>query len=213
MAQYPGNRIIFPVHSAKNEYPKVADRNDPNREIEAICTELGTNPKSISAVTPAATPASVAQYLDMVASAIQTLVTVTNWYDGAVPIRRMIGGTGLGGTVPASSTRRVGFGVIESSDDAAKIMVPFRVYITKLQVFMRTAQPASGSLVFAMTVQGSATSLVLTVAAGEGSGLKTATGSVLVPSGEPISLRAVNNATVASGEICGFSFEAQQTGL
>src|SRR5688572_125632 len=106
MATYPDNLVVFPVHSAKNEYPKSADRNAPNREIEAICTELGVNPKTISdAVTPTATPASVAQALDMFATILKSMRGSGNWHSAGAAVRRVIGGGGNGATVPATTTQ------------------------------------------------------------------------------------------------------------
>lgn len=213
MATYPGNVPAFPVHSAKNEYPKSADRNTPNREIEAIATELGTNPKTISPVTPAISPASVAAYLDMIASAITTIVTVTNWYDGAVPIRRMVGGSGGGLTVPASSARFVAFGTLESTLSNAFIVLPYHAYAFSLNMFISGTQPGTGTMVIELNVNDLASSIKFTVPAGGGAGIYNVGGSVLVPAGEPISLTATNNATGASAIICGWSVGVRQTGL
>lgn len=54
---------------------------DANDEINAIETELGANPSTITeATSPAASPTSVAQYLDMVATQLKAIVGSTHWY-------------------------------------------------------------------------------------------------------------------------------------
>lgn len=56
------------------------------QEIEAIETEIGTNPKSIDdTVTPASTPTSVANFLDMVGNLIKQIGGQSHWYT-AIPI-------------------------------------------------------------------------------------------------------------------------------
>lgn len=56
---------------------------DENNEITAIATELGTNPKTITdATAPGASPTSVAQFLDMVATHLKAIVGGANWYTG-----------------------------------------------------------------------------------------------------------------------------------
>jgi len=50
-------------------------------EIVAIQTELGVNTKTITeATTPTATPTSVAEYLDMVATQLKAIIGGTHWY-------------------------------------------------------------------------------------------------------------------------------------
>lgn len=52
-----------------------------NDEVTAIETELGAAPKTITeATSPSATPTSVAQYLDMVATQLKAIVGGAHWY-------------------------------------------------------------------------------------------------------------------------------------
>lgn len=216
MADYPNTLPTFPVHGAKTEYPKSADRNVPNREIEAICAELGVNPKTITdATTPASTPASVAAYLDMLATIFKTMTGATNWYGSAVPIRRMLGGGGNGSTVAASTTSFIGpfLNAPSTTENLTCAVMPYDGTITRLYVVTLTAQPASGSLVFSFRVnQVDSGSITLTVAASEAAGTKTATGSVAFKKGTRLGLKVVNNATGVSAQIGFWSAEINQVG-
>jgi hypothetical protein len=68
--------------------------------------------------------------------------------------------------------------------------------ITKLLVYIRTAQPASGSLVITFRINGADTALVVTIAAGSAAGLYTAThAGITVAANDLLSHKLANNAT------------------
>src|SRR5574341_708548 len=155
MGDYPNKVPVFPIFGRKINYPRVEHKNQSYREIEAICTELGVNPRSISdAVAPGASPISVANYLDMLANIVKNLSGAATWNGGAVPIRRLCGGNGLGGQIGAGTT--VYFRIGSRSTDTSvnevfsRLIVPYRLKVTKLYVTILGAQPATGSLVFTL---------------------------------------------------------------
>ena len=94
MADYPNSIPTFTTLTDNVDDVLASHQNVPNGEINAIATELGTNPKTITdATSPAASPSSVAQYLDMVATAIKTVTGAANWYTVAAAIMKSIGTT------------------------------------------------------------------------------------------------------------------------
>jgi hypothetical protein len=126
-----------------------SDINNPNREIEAICTELGVLPKSIDdTVAPGATPASVAAYLDMMGNIVKTLAGVDASYKAAVPPRNLICGHGAGGIIPdvtgGSRYPYLGGGAGLSATEAdAFYVITFngQLVLKRLFVELLTAQP------------------------------------------------------------------------
>lgn len=87
MADYPASLYSHTTLVDGSDYPQAADVNAPANEVVAIETELGTNPKSIDdTVSPGATPASVAAYLDMLANIVKTITGAANWYSAAVSV-------------------------------------------------------------------------------------------------------------------------------
>jgi hypothetical protein len=59
-----------------------AHQNLKADEIEAIATELGVNPRSIDdTIAAGASPASVAAFLDMVATLLKSITSAAHWYD------------------------------------------------------------------------------------------------------------------------------------
>jgi len=94
MADYPNSIPTFTTLTDNVDDVLASHQNVPNGEINAIATELGTNPKTITdATSPAASPSSVAQYLDMVATAIKTITGAANWYTVAAAVMKSIGTT------------------------------------------------------------------------------------------------------------------------
>jgi len=84
---YPGAIDSFtdPTASDRLDSPPHATLHaDKHDAIEKIETELGVAPKTIDdTVTPTATPASVAIFLDMVANILKSIKGVANWYTAA----------------------------------------------------------------------------------------------------------------------------------
>src|SRR5574341_2094103 len=138
------------------DYPQAAHTNDPNREVEAICAELGINPRAIDdTVAPGATPASVAVYHNMVANIIKNMTGV-NWYKGAVPAREILAGKALGATVPAVSIQYMGHGMNNLNSALANVAMPLtfsgKLLFHTLRVEILSAQPSDGRLVFSVMV-------------------------------------------------------------
>jgi hypothetical protein len=83
-ASYPGAVKTFTNPTPTDQrhvLSHAGQHDDENDEIHAIETELGTDPKTITdATTPAASPGSVAAFLDMVATQLKTITGGANWY-------------------------------------------------------------------------------------------------------------------------------------
>lgn len=101
MASYPNSQPALGTLSGAT-YPQIAHVNNPADEIVALATELGIDPHVIADnVTPSASPASVAAYLDMLATIFKTASGRSNWYYSAVPSRHLLVSHGGGAAVPA----------------------------------------------------------------------------------------------------------------
>lgn len=86
MADYPSNVKTF---TNLNENSMMDDSglegdvviNRIQDEVSAIETELGTDPKTITeATSPSASPSSVAEFLDMVATQLKAISGASHWY-------------------------------------------------------------------------------------------------------------------------------------
>lgn len=87
MADYPLSIYSPSTLVDGSDYPQAAHVNLPNAEIVALETALGVSPTSIDdTVSPGASPASVAVYLDMVANILKTMSGQSNWYDADVQL-------------------------------------------------------------------------------------------------------------------------------
>lgn len=215
MSDYPNQYPLLPIVVPGVSYPKTEDSDLPNREIEAIATELGTNPRSISdAVSPSHPPASVAAYLDMIANIFKAISGAANWYQASVPIRRVIGGSGAIATIAASTINYAfvfGRG-LSATENLTHGLMAYAGVIKNLYVILSTAQPATGSLVFTLRKDQTDTGLVLTVAAGAVAGIYSVIGSVAFERGNKIGLKIANNATGVSAQINGWTCECDQNG-
>lgn len=218
MADYPNHVPIFPVYG-RNLYPKSADRNTANREIEAICTELGIDPKSIDdTVAPVLVPSSVAAYLDMLANILKVYsgAGANEWYSAAYPTRKMIGGNGGGAQVGAGATQYVAFNqaLVSSTENLTSCIITYHGLVKNIVIRLAATanQPATGTLVFTLRVNGVDSALVLSVPANSGSAAYTATGSIEVFPGNILTVKVVNNAAGNSADIRIFSMEVDQKG-
>lgn len=215
MADYPSKLPILPIVGANN-YPRSALLNAAYREIEAICTELGTNPKSISPTAPGATPTSVANALDMLAQIIKSLGGGSTWYGSAVPQRRHIGGNGNGGQVGAGATDYIGVfhWLLSATENLTQAVMPIRFTAVGISIYIgvTAAQPATGSLVLTLRKNNVDTALVLTIPANSAGGKYEATGSVEFFPGEILSLKVVNNAAANSADLRQWTLEINQKG-
>src|SRR5574341_1489350 len=147
-----GNRVM----RSQSVIILAAHTNDPNREVEAICAELGINPRAIDdTVAPGATPASVAVYHNMVANIIKNMTGV-NCYKGAVPAREILAVKALGATVPAVSIQYMGHGINNLNSSLANVAMPLtfsgKLLFHTLRMEILSAQPSDGRLVFSVMV-------------------------------------------------------------
>ena len=87
-ASYPSSIKTFTTKVDSVDYPQAEHVNSLQDEVNAIETELGTNPRSIDdTVAPGATPTSVAAYLDMIANQLKAITGKANWY--TAPVRSL----------------------------------------------------------------------------------------------------------------------------
>ena len=102
-ASYPGAIKSFSQKTDLIDTIASADVNEAYDEIEAMQTELGTNPATLDdTVAPEASPADVADILDQFATAIKTIMGAANWYS-TVSIMPSGGWAAKGDIVSASA--------------------------------------------------------------------------------------------------------------
>ena len=161
MATYPGAipTLATVTGGPSGSVVSAADNNVPNAEIVAAATEFGLNPQSIDdTVTPGASPASVANVLDMFANIVKVNGGVSGWQKSAVPAKMIFFGNGAGATVPLSTTyyaNQFGRGLNATEAYARMIMTyPGTFAVQSFWVETLTAQPATGSLLFALFKNG-----------------------------------------------------------
>lgn len=211
---YPNDQPNFPTLTAA-DHPKAEHLNAPNRVIEAICAELGTNPRAISPIAPKQNPQNVARYLDMLAMTVKTMTGAANWYNAAVPLRFILNGSGNGTTIPASTTNYAypWYRGMTATENLTQIPVAYAGSVLNFRAQILTNQPATGSLVFTVRKNGVDTLATFTMAAGTGGGLIAGvTATVAFAQGNLLSVKIVNNATSASAQIANWSLEYDQNG-
>ena len=113
-------------------------------------------------------------------------------------------------SVPASVTRYFSFLSLtaNASENQRQIPVPYAVTFKNFFCFfgVGAGQPATGSLVLTIRKNGVDTAITLTIPAGTSTGtFSDTTNSVSFVAGDLISVEAVNNATVPSGNITAIS--------
>lgn len=200
-----------------SDYPKAEYVNIPNRELEAICVELGLNPKVIrDGVPPEESPENVAAYLGMIGNIVKNLVGVRNWYLAAVPARHSFGGHGNGATIAAAATNYAAiYGrALNAAETVSTIPIPYPGKVTKINAQILTAQPGTGSLVWTLRKNGVDQALSITFAAGAAANsIGLSSGSISYAAGDTISMKIVNNAPAAvSAQIGAFNIEFDQAG-
>jgi hypothetical protein len=212
MANYPNSIPVIPTLTG-SDYPKAEHLNAPNREIEAISLELGTNPRAIAPAIPRAEPQSIAHYLDMLAYIIKGIHRGTNWYD-VTPVKQALGCTLLGATVGAGATVYASLYSTTTTtvNGNARIPVPFAARVVEWRVRTHSAQPGTGSLV--VTLERAAVPVsTITIAAGSAANT-FASGAVSLDwsAGQTINFGITNNAAAASAQIGMFVVEMFQRG-
>ena len=199
-----------------SDYPQASHLNAPNREIEAIAQELGPDISTVDdTLAPVQSPLSVSQYKDMLAYIFKKWGGVSNWYSAAVPSRGIIWGHGSCTTFAAGSTNYVYLfaSFFDSSEDIAKMIVPFACNVVSLRSQIVTAQPGTGSLVATLRKSAADTAITATHAAGASAmNVASGTGSVAYAAGNALAVKFVNNAATASGQIGCVSIQFNQVG-
>jgi len=114
--------------------------------------------------------------------------------------------------IAASTTKYAGM----SMDDPQVTEADCQQYIDaactlfNLRVNLRSAQPASGSLVLTVMKNGVASTVVVTIAAGGAAGWYSDTANTLaLVAGDTISVRVVNNATANAGKVGAVQFSVR----
>lgn len=112
---------------------------------------------------------------------------------------QVIGGNGNTNTTAASGTDYLGlFGSYHTNLNRARTVIPFAGTLSNLYVRTLTAQPAGGSLVYTLYVNGVGSVLTVTVGAGAAAGVVSdTTHTVALAAGDDVALQAVNNAGAA----------------
>jgi hypothetical protein len=101
---------------------------------------------------------------------------------------------------------------LQTSEPAARTVIPYVAVVSKLYVRTGSSQPGSGSLVFTVLQNGSSTAITITVASGSSGGIYSdTTHSFTTAAGDEISIQVVNNATGSSASIEGWSIEVTRT--
>lgn len=203
MAGYP-NAIPTIATLTGSDYPKAEHLNIPNREIEAICLELGINPRTIDdAVVPRPNPQNVGHYLDMIAYIVKTMSGASSWFNAAVPLRQMIVAGYAGGTIGAGGTTfLMPWTKTATTEAICKIPMPYAGKATVFRGHIIGAQPGTGSLVWTVRKNVADTTATFTMAAGAASGTKGVwTGSIAFDENDFLSVSILNNAPSASALI------------
>lgn len=228
MPSYP-NTIPALGTLTGSDYPQAAHTNNSNREVEAVCTELGVNPRAIDdTVAPGATPASVAAYLDMQANIVKTMMGVLSWPKAAAPAREILAGSGLGGQVPATSQQFLapfGRGLVTTIPLATFPMTfsgQFLLWSFRIEIL--TAQPGDVSATLQLEVHlGAGNYSLFTIQPSAPAGVYWfGSNDNMGPSGNGKLLNFVvnngfcitvtNNSTSASAQIGSWSIEAEMAG-
>jgi hypothetical protein len=111
-------------------------------------------------------------------------------------------------TIIAGGSRFGGLvgGVISVTEGMTEIVMPRVGTIKNLTIYLETAQPASGSLVFMVRKNRADTALTKTIAANAAAGMYTdPTHSFAVAQGDRLALQITNNALLVSAQILGAS--------
>jgi len=117
----------------------------------------------------------------------------------------------LNNSVNASSTRFTSLTTSSAATSSLTIQTPITGDMTfdKAGIYIRTSQPATGSLVLTLYVNAVASSFIITVPANSSTGFYSSTGSVTVSAGDIVYWQIDNNATSSAGNITVLTTEFQ----
>jgi hypothetical protein len=121
----------------------------------------------------------------------------------------------LASTVSLSTTNYFGPGdtTTTATETNARTAIQFAATVSNFYLRTSSSQPATGSLVFTVLKNGSATAITFTIGASAGAALYSdTTHSFTVAAGDEISIQVVNNGLVASAAIQGWSLELSGSG-
>lgn len=154
----------------------------------------------------------VSRYSTSTAPTSVSLQTALDMLDDHSHYQTLVGQ--VGGTFSAGTTNNYsGLGRSGSSTTKEDWELPLPAGTVKnLRIYMKDAQPGTGSLVCTVYKNGSATSLVLTIASGAGAGTKSETSTeVSWSDGDRISFNWANNASGASASVRGIAIGHKPT--
>jgi len=114
-------------------------------------------------------------------------------------------GTGANGQVPASSTRYLGpQSEAGLQTGASQLPTSVKATVTSITFVTGDAQPATGSLVITVLVNGAASGFSLTIPAGSAAGTYSATGTANLNASDLWGYQVVNNATSTGPRMRGY---------
>jgi hypothetical protein len=149
-----------------------------------------------------ATTATELGYVSGVTSAIQTQIDAKA---STASVNAKKGGFGglVGSVVATGATNYINGGnTANATENNVKIPCGFAGTFTGISVYLSTAQPASGSLVFTLRINGANTALTFTIAAGSAAGVYSdLVNTVAFTAGDTYNLSVLNNAAANSGSI------------
>lgn len=234
MPDYPDSFPLFPIIFDRIDPVMGSNFNLPYREIEAVCNELGTDPFTINDnVNPDPDAVEhVSDVLDMYANIIKNISGTTAWTEASIPTRRILAGSGNGGTVSGGTTSYLYPGL--SGISATEYFMPllWDGNAVKFSVVTQSSQSTTGSMIFVLRRQhdfdsGSNTAINVVLTAGAVAGTYSSTGMEAFVSDisrrpgtnypgwtqegiDAISILVTNNASTNSAAIAGWSIEYDQ---
>lgn len=234
MASYPGSIPSLATVSSANTIT-AAHVNDPNREIEAICTELGARPSQIlDTASVSSSPADVGKYLSMVATILRTIAGIpslvsvvsqnSGWWRAAQPSRFFVWGNMQNTTfAPGVDNYAYPFGGgVTTTEADAQIVVPFDMLLDNLWVDMTTAMPTGASDFLHVAIRRNATDLSLgilfippgTVGTFRKQQIDFAPSGDKLAAGDKLALRIKmdSGGSGSSGQVGGWGLEGRQVG-
>lgn len=216
MPVYP--RVLPAFTALTNaDHPQSSHLNAPNRELEAICRELGAKLKDVDdTVLPVPNPLTVVAYRNMLAYIVRTLAGTSSWKIAGVPSRGFVWGHGVDYVITTGATaylRFMGSAVPQATEAYTRCYIPFACNIVGVEFQITTAQPGTGSLVATVRKNGADTAIVATHAASAAAmAVASASGSVAFAADDYLTVSIKNNAGANSAQIGSITVQTNQTG-
>lgn len=215
---YPASTISLTTLST-SDVPMSSDLNEPNRELEAIATELGANLKTIIDTTPPVPePINVAALASMFGYIVKTMLKTNKWSQAALPSRGALQGHAGGAVVGAGSTAylslfQLGSTTFGLTEAYARCYIPYACAGVTIRTQITSAQPAGGTLTATLRKNGVDQALASTTTASSTAlSVATGTGSIALAAGDYVTIKLVNTAASASAGIGAVVVEIDQKG-